>query len=186
MKDPTSLRWRLLDLRLASMVLEAKLDLGRLAQQARADLQIEDHEDGIALGDELDALVHAIEWNDHAIRYTEAVLWRSTTPLHEQLTVLFPASEPQEVAVAAVSNVISERRLREFSYECTFNPEGVARSEIDARLAHAEDLMFAALGPLDDGDVQSVLASHQDTDLDGSAFPVTTLQQVRHRTVVHA
>lgn len=186
MKDPKSLRWRLFDLRLTSMVLHAKFDLGCLAQQARADLQLDDHEDGIALCHELDALAHAIEWNDHAIRYTEAVLWRSTTPLHEQLDVLFPARKPKDVAVAALSNVIAERRLREFSYDCTFSNEGLARSEFNARLDHAEDLMFAALAHLDDGDLQNVLASHQDTDHDGSPFQVTTLHEVRHRTAVHA
>lgn len=188
MKDPNSaLRWRLFDLRLTSMVLHAKFDLGCLGQQARMDLQIEPSEEAaVAFCDEMAGLAYQIDQTDDAIRYAEAVLWRSTTPLHEQLTVLFPASEPKDVAVAAISNVIAERRLHEFSYDCTFNPEGIARTELAARLGHAEDLMFSALHRLTDDDVQSILASNQDTDLDGSCFPVTTLKDVRNRTSVHA
>jgi hypothetical protein len=182
MQDPHTLRWKLLELRIALMALEAQFDLGLLAQEVRRELRIES--DDAAAGafcDDMSSLAHRIDHCSDAIRYTEAVLWRTTTPLPDQLTVLFPSRSKYEVGVAALQNVIHERQFFEYADHDTFNPEGILRDELWKRLHHAETLMFFALDRLPDADVQTILDAHQDTDHDGSQFPIASLEDVRHR-----
>jgi hypothetical protein len=120
------------------------------------------------------------------MHHTTLALVCQSTPIHEQLTTCFPAKSPYEAAAIAVSDVVALRYLYAFAYDCTINPEGISDSELAANLQHAEGLMFSALSRLDDDDVQSILASHQDTDLDGSRFSVATLEDVRRLATVTA
>lgn len=66
----------------------------------------------------------------------------------------------------------------------THNPEGRPVEVLIDRVENAYCRMLARLDRLADADIERVLAANPMKDLDGTAFPVTTLAQVRNSDLV--
>jgi len=84
-----------------------------------------------------------------------------------------------KVAEDAVRNYQSANRDREFSYDCTSNPEGISDEQLFRDVTIFENEMFFALVALKDEDIQLVLQQTQDRDHDGSSFKSTSLEHVQ-------
>lgn len=178
MKDLKSLRQRVFDLGLTSMVLDAKFHIAELVETSKINLGIEDDDCCPTLCDQL---AYEIDLNEAALAKAARTLWRATVPIDVRLTESQPSLSPHDAAVRLVRDFISDCRTVEFADYDTFNPEGVDRADLEEELIHTEELMYFALARLDDGAVQSILSNYQDTDHDGSRLTVATLEDVRHR-----
>lgn len=85
----------------------------------------------------------------------------------------------QEEAIQAIDAYVAATRKVEFSYDNNINPLGLSPADLSASVEQAHRQMMAALAPLGDQQIASILDAHPDRDHDGSGFPVTTLAEVR-------
>lgn len=95
-------------------------------------------------------------------------------------------SNPVKIAEEAVSYYIGAAFDREYSYDCTINPEALSDAVLSQRLDETHAEMMNALAALDDEDAAGVLQRVQQRDHDNSLFAVVTLDYVREHRVANS
>ena len=83
-----------------------------------------------------------------------------------------------DLAEALVRDFIAASDDLLYSYDCSFNPEGLPRKHFIEREMRAEHRMMAALSVLDEEALSRVLTVAQQRDFDGSSFPVSNVDRV--------
>ena len=106
-------------------------------------------------------------------RYDVARTWL------QDATTRHPNLSGADLAKALIRDFISAQNSTIYSYDCSFNPEGLPQSCFIERELSAYHRMMASLSVLDDQEINRVLMSVQDRDFDESTFAVTSVADVK-------